>query len=318
MSNNWYALENAEEAVDDTKDIITPFNFYNWLKIGIIIFFIGGTISSFPGFSADTLDIDNERESSMENSEIEETVESFLENPGAHLNSTILFALIIILSAVSLIFTYLSGIFRFIFFQNIADAQESEEVKINILNNFSKHSVNGLKYFLFYLSLVFVSLLTVAIVVGSFIINPFGGVALTLLSLPVFLTIMLGFFFMRSFLIPEMMFNQDQGLVESLNVTYNNILKEWKQSILFFIVKFALDIVISVIWGVAFLTGLLLIIIPVALVGAAFYSIMTILVIIPAILGVLSLIVINYAIQVPLQTFLFDYVLKVYQDIAED
>lgn len=316
MPSEWFALENAEDSVDDAKNLLSPFNGYTWAKIAVIVFFIGGTVSTAPTFSPDGIDVGPEAEN-VEQSQIWDDLQPVFDDPDNYLSSSALFLIGIAFSVLILIGTYLSGVFRFIYFQNLHDNRSVDVAEIKIIDNFAEHAVNGLKYLLVYSAGVMFALLVAASIIGSFLLNPFAGVFTSIISIPLWIIIVLLFFFMRGFLIPEMAFNRDQSVMESINNVYDLVLNQWQQSGIFVIVKTALDIVVSIIWTVAFISGLVLIAIPLLLLGAAMYTVSPILVLIPVIIGLTSVLVLHYLIQVPLQTFIFYYVLNVYEDFVE-
>ena len=309
MSTEWYALENIEDAVEDTKSLLFPFELSDWAKIAIIIIFVGGSMSNFSSSGADFDGTSSDFEGQLGEIFGEEVFETSL-------STGVILGIAIFGLALFLARAYLSGLFRFIYFQNLHDTKNREAEHIAILNNAFKNSRNGLKYLAVFVSVITSVLFVSAAIVGSFYISAGVGVAAVLVSLPFWILVALAFFFIRGFLIPEMMLN-DQSTVSSVKSVYNYILDDWKEAGIFVLVKTAIDIFITIVFVVTFILVLFVLLIPIGILGFILYTITPILAAIPAILAILGVIALYFAIMVPLSTFSFHYVLGVYEDFAK-
>ena len=309
MSSNFYALENIEDAVEDTKKLLTPFELSDWAKIAVIIIFVGGSMANFSSSGTDFDGTNSNFEGQLGEIFGEEIFNTSL-------SAAVILAIAIFGLALFLARSYLSGLFRFIYFQNLHDIKNKESEQIELLDNAFRHGRNGLKYLAVFLSIIASVLVVSAAIVGSFYISVGFGAVITLITAPFWILVALTFFFIRGLLIPEMMLN-DQNTVSSVKSVYNYILDDWKQAGIFVLVKTAIDILISIIFVVTFILGLLILLIPVGILGFVLYSITPFLAIIPAILAIIGIVGLYFAIMVPLDTFSFHYVLGVYEDFAE-
>ena len=312
MPPEWYALESIEDAFEDTKDLLTPFKISIWGKIALITLFIGGSMGSLP--TTGPSDFDGGSNSTIDDFNAEDfsanDLESFI-SPG------LAFGLIFGIVALLIVKAYLSGLFRFIYFQNLEENLGKEEANIRIISSFKDNLGPAVRYFGVFLGVISLGLIGVLGIIGSFFISPVLGIGTIFLSIPLWIIIGLSLFFLRAVLIPEMLLNNKSG-IEGLRQVYGYVLSEWKQAGIYVLVKTGLNMILGIIWSIAFITGLLVIGIPFAILGVALFAVSEVLVVIPIVLGVLSVIVYSLVIEVPVSTFGTHYALDVYKRFAEE
>lgn len=312
MPPEWYALESVEEAFEDTKDLLTPLSLPIWGKIALITLFIGGSMGSLP--TTGPTNFDDAPNSTIDNFNAEDFSTNELES---FMSPALAAGLLLGLVALLLVKSYLSGLFRFIYYQNLENNLGKEENSISIISSFKDNLGPALSYFGVFLAVSAIGLTGLLGMIGSFFINPVLGVGAIFLSLPLFIFIALSLFFLRSILIPEMLLNNKKGW-EGVKQVYSYLRSEWKQAGIFILVKIGLNLVLGTIWTIAFITGAVILAIPFVILGVAFYSVSQALVAIPIVLGVLSVIVYSLIIEVPLSTFGTHYNLDVYKGFAEE
>lgn len=304
---SWYAVEEIDEAFDDTKDFLLPFSLGTWLRMAVIVILTGGFISGVPGLGPSDFD-----ESELNNTTLEDDFDSLrtgdLENIDLQNNTALL--VLGVIGGTVLLFSYLSSVFQFIFFRSVDQANP------RIRNGFRTHWFDGLKY------LIYRSVMAVAWISSIFV--PLAALATesitaVLASLavmtPIWIALYLFSFSVNNYTIPQMS-STDSGFISSTLEGLQNFRAEWKQAGIFLLVKIALGIAVAALSGIINLTALLFIGIPVAIMAVLAYSITPWLAMIPVVLGVLGLMLASLAAAIPLQTYMVQFVLNTYRDFS--
>lgn len=312
MPPEWYALESIEDAFEDTKDLLTPFSLSIWGKLALITLFIGGSMANLP--TTGPTNFDGGTNSTIDDFNTDDFSVNDLE---AMVSPALAIGLVFGLIGLLIIKAYLSGLFRFIYFQNLENNLGKEKNEIRIIKSFKDNLGPALRYFGVFLGVISLGLIGVLGIIGSFFINPVLGIGTIFLSIPLWIIIGLSLFFLRAVLIPEMLLNNKSG-IEGLRQVYGYVLSEWKQAGIYLLVKSGLNIVLGILWTIAFIIGIFVIGIPFAILGVALFAVSEVLVAIPIVLGVLSVIVYSLFIEVPVSTFGTHYALDVYKRFAEE
>ena len=266
----WWAFKPVSTAFEKTKKILLePFNAWTWLKLMVIVFFVGtGTSRLGSQFSSWA----NNNSSSSDTRAVEQAVSSFLANPAVIY--TIL-ALIILLIILVLIFAYLRNVFSYVLINSLTSGD------VRIIRPMMDNLGRGFRLFVFTL---LVGLLTVAVDIGLIIIMAVAVwlaigagtstatgiitlilaicvVCLLLLALIVFSVIM-GIFigFTYDFVAP-MVYFKNMGIVESWKWLWASVKKDWQQYGVYVITRWVLELTVSILS--------LIIILPVALIFIA-------------------------------------------------
>ncbi len=316
-----YALEVLEKAIEDTKKLFKPFDVKNWFKMIFLMLFVGGGISSFLNVLSNSFDflepfiINNPYTAGTT------TIEGFsngITGMITHLNPV--FG--VILSITLLVFLtwhIISNIMEFVF------VKICEQKNIKILDNFKSNIINGFRLTGFKLIIaaiiVTIILMTISIIVPS--LEEFEiFLVLLVLGLPIFIVVSLVLMFTRDFVIVRMV-ELEKTLTESLKDVLKMISEEWKQSIVYIMVKIVLGIAMGIISWIA----LIILLIPIFLIGGVLflltYLLYTELVVLSIVLGVISIIfvlvmigIVIFSIQVPLMTFERYFSMRVYEKFS--
>lgn len=292
----FYAVEELEESFEDVKELLFPFNAVLWLKIAVIVIFIGGGMSSFPGSPGD-IDV-SDSDFDFELPELD-----FVSN-------IVLLSVLVGVIGFVLVFSYISAVFEFIFYQSLNDRN------VAIIENFRKHALNGLKYFLFNLLMIFAWVISFVTILGAVTYSFVLGFMVLLLMIPVWIVFWLISFYVKNMTLPDMVI-KGSGFREGLKNALANLRGETRQSIIFPIVKIFLGIATTLIIGLTVLAGAILLGVPLLLIGVLLYLVWAPLVALPILAGIIGLAVISLGITVPVQTYIYTWVLNVYGNFVE-
>jgi hypothetical protein len=254
------AFHPVSTALDRTKKLLfEPLDAWVWLKLIIIMFFIGSGSSSFNPSNAFRYSSGNPGEFSGES--FSNSISSLLSEP-AVIAAIVLLILAVI--AIILIFSYLRGVFSFVLIDALTTGQ------LHIIKPFKENMGRGLKVFVFnlvmlvisfvfILSMLAVMLLTIFWIVGmsnmaeqrvGMIIVAVGILLFTLLvflAFSVLTSLIIGFFY--DFAIPLMRF-KNMGLTESIMQVLGLVRKEPLEFFVYMVLRWALEAVIGLIFGI--------------------------------------------------------------------
>jgi len=307
----WYATETLGDTYEETKGFLLPFDPRLWLKISVILFFVGGSYGSFPtggtggtGFegSEDVTQGGLFDEVPTDDLTLEE-VRSFLtETQTGRYILAFAIAFIIVL----VFYTYLSAVFTFVYYRSIEDRE------VLLKAGFKRYAVDGFKLFLFNWLIGIVSLASVGALVYAFFFGPYSVGTVALVAVPIWILGWIFGFVVKNFVVPEMV-TREAGFVEALRRSAGYVRDEWKQALVFAVTKFVLAIAASALVGAAFAISLLVLAIPFIIVGVVLYLISEILGAAVSLLFLLALLTAFFLITVPVQTYIFGWVLNVYE-----
>ena len=257
------AFNPVSTALDRTKKLLfEPFDAWLWLKLVIIMFFVGSGGSSFNPTNALQYTTGDDGEFSGE---------LFTNGISSILADTTLLILIVLLIlavlVLTLIFSYLRGVFSFVFIDALTTGQAS------IIRQFRENMGRGFKVFLFNVAVMLVSitvalvliillLLTIFWLIGmgdpetarvGFVMLAVGILLLTIVGFIVFsvvLGLITGFFY--DFAVPLMRF-KNMGLIESIRHVISLVAKEPVEFLVYIAVRWALEAVVGFIIGIIYL-----------------------------------------------------------------
>ncbi|WP_338729442.1 hypothetical protein [Haladaptatus sp. DJG-WS-42] len=303
---SWYAIDDIEDALTATRQFLLPFDLRKWLKLAIIVFFIGGVGGGGGGanFSVPSGD----------------TPSDFppIQEP-ANLAALILIVVAVLL-LIGLLFAIVSAVFQFVF----VDAVRSEEVHIRA--PFGRWFGKGVRLFVFSFLLFLLILAPIFGVVAVFVfaftplllllLLPFLFIVALLLSITLSLT--------TDFVVPVMM-REDLGVLAGWRRFWPILREQWRQYGLYVVLRWllglaagilvaiALAVVFVPILGIGFLLGVALS----AGAGGLTTAVIAFLVVLAIPIGLLLLIYALF-VQVPVATFFRYYALFVLGDSAPD
>ncbi len=308
----WYALDTLEDTFTETKNYLWPFNLSRWLKLGVIVFFVGGQgnslfgqINSFSGFTGEEFNGDGG--SNMPAGDLGQV---FSEEP--ELTAFIL-GIAAVVFLIILFFTFLSSVFEFVFYSSL---HEKEDKNIALWSSFKAHLLDGLKYFAFRWLVIILFIAMIAILVLSFISSIPLGALLTILMIPLWVCIWFVSFAVHHLALPEMVVNE-RGFIDSLRQTYSYVRKEWKQAIAFLLVNIAVGLAASILVGIGFLIVLIILGIPLVLLGVLSFFIHPVLVTFPVLIGLVGLFIIYFVFAIPVQTYIYQWILNVHSGFSD-
>ncbi|MDG6257598.1 MAG: hypothetical protein QCH35_08375 [Methanomicrobiaceae archaeon] len=314
MASTYAAFSVLDAAIDRTKALLWPVDPGVWLRLAVIAFFVGGTGFNIPSGPSYSFSGDEFAGIGPADIGIPGGVPGFL---------VLLLALIF---AVAIVFWMIGAIFQFVF----VDSLRTGEVAIR--RYFGPRAGKGFRLFLFEAGLAVLILLVVAVPIALFIFTA-GGFAsnigalvivpffLLFISAVFVLAILLGLImlFTIDFVVP-IMIRDDCGVIDGWRSAWRIIRTEWKQALVYAVVKFLLGIAVGILMIIAVVVAAIILAIPFVIVGfliAVAGGSVPIYIVLVA-LFVLFLIVAALFISVPFVTFLRYYSLEVLAAIAPE
>ncbi len=256
----WHSIDAVDTAFKRTKSaLIEPFNFWKWIKLGIIIFLLGGSGGgggggNYGGTGQDFGGIDDSGEPLITDSQFSEFSDMFTQ----FLDTYLIFILLGIASIIGimLFLSYISNVMEFVFVHSLVTnvvtfwAYTRQYLRQGF-NLFMIRFVLGLAF----LSIIIISMLPIVLPIldspsdlhfgmligGMFL---FAGV---LLILAIISGIIESFINLS---IPMSMY-QNTGIIAAFKKVLGLFKADWKQIIVYWVVRFFLGIIVGIIVGLA-------------------------------------------------------------------
>ncbi len=257
---SWYAVEALEDAIEGTRELLFPLDASTWLRLAIIVFFLGGTSTASP--------IQSSMRFSSQSGDSLPVVPGNLSIPSESITTAVIvFIAVVVLLA--LFFTVVGSVMEFAFIESLRTRH------VHVRQYAKSHLDQGLSLFAFRFVLFLVILLPVAGIAlvtvpalsyGSANV-PFGPL-LFLLPVLFVLGILVALVdgLTRAFVVPVMVV-RDGGVLDGWKAFWPTLRREWKQYGVYLVLRFfvgvAASFVVSIVGGV--LSVLLLI--PFAIIG---------------------------------------------------
>jgi len=310
----WYALEEVGDAIEETRDLLLPFNFKQLTKLAIIVFLTGsgfniptgfgdagGTGSTTGSVSDFNFDAQTPLEVSLANFDIS--------TPELDSQMAIMGLLIGIIFIVGLPLMLISSVFEFIFYRSLIDKE------INIIQDFSDNFGRGLRYFGFRLIYALFALMAIGAVVLVLLENSALFWAVLLPFIPVLIVMSIFAALTKHFILLRMM-EEEQGLIEAWQSFWPELTSQWRQVVVFLLAHFGLSIVVGAATGAVVLGFTLMAVVPVILIGLILSLIAEVLFLVPVVLGGLIWLAGLLYIAVPFRVYMRYYVILVYHDLT--
>lgn len=323
-----HAIDDIGDAIDATKSFLLPFAARTWLKLAVVVFFIGGG-GGFNGLqNAGNVGGQDQPSSGdqpiFDGSALTE-VESVLAEHTTELVVVLGLAVLLVL-----VFGLLSNFMEFVFVQSLIERE------VHVRRYLRENVGNGLRLFVFRLLLGLVSLTLVFGFLYTAFITVFGGTldnvtpAALLGILPVAIVFVLvisvvqGLLtgFTNVFVVP-MMLTSSRGLLGSWKRLLGSMRYNGKQYLAYLAFSIVLAIGVGIIASILGVVAFLLLAIPFVLLGAVCWfglgggPVALALLAVILVFFVLSLLLASNLIRVPLQSFLRYYAMLVLGDIDE-
>lgn len=310
-----YALEDIGDAIDATRALLWPFEPRRWLKLALVVFFIGGASGTNPfQFSGSTPDTG------------EPPVGPGMPDAIPTIGSPELAVVVAVaagLLLLGLLFTLIGSIMEFVFVRSL------QQETVTIRRYWSKQWRRGLRLFGFRLVFGLLSLLVIGLLVGV-VLAPgylgFGTVSLGLVLLVIPFGIVLAILgglitgFTTMFVVPIMMV-EDRGLISAWRRFWPTLTDQWKQYLVYAVMSFILQIAGGLLASIATVIAAIVVAIPFGILGLLGAGLLLVSQIagwaVLAVVGALfvfALLVLSLLAAVPVQTFLRYYGLLVLGD----
>lgn len=313
-----YAVDNIDDAIDATRAFLTPVDRSQWLKLAVVMLFIG-----LPGANANSVQYSFGGNGAV----------SSVDMPSIVLSPTVwaaIFAVVAVGILLALVFGLVGSVMEFVFIESL------RRETVSLREYWGHHWRRGLRLFGFRLGLfVFVAgtVLLVSLPVLLFVIGPgqigtweILGVVVGLLPLLILLaiTVFLVHGFTTVFVVPIMML-EDVGVLAGWRRLWPSIRAAWKQYLAYAVASVLLSFVGGILFAVV--TGIAAFVLALPFLVLAGVGALLLVVWAPAgwaviafvaLLFVLTVIVLAAVVQVPIQVYLRYYALLVLGDIEED
>ena len=318
-----YAFDDIDDALDATRAFLWPFDLATWLKLALVVFFLGGTGSVNPfQFSS------NVPSTGGPSDPVTPT------GPGLPSLSEIVNALTPIewaivgafVGAVLLLgfgFAFVGAVMEFVFVESI------RHERVSIREYWGERWRQGGRLFGFRLV---VGLLSLAVAGGVVLAAAWplltgdGGFSIALLLLAILVAIGVALVsallngFTTQFIVPVMV-AEDRAVLDAWRRFWPTVTGQWKQYLAYAFMRIVLTIAVGIVVGIATTIAALVLAIPfviVGIVGVALLSVSEIaggaVIAIAIVLFTLILIVLSLLVAVPVQTYLRYYALLVLGD----
>ena len=277
----WYSIDVINAAVKRTKKILLePFDFWKWIKLGIIILFIGGGFGS-TGSNFDPGAFNRpSQDRSLEGPSTGEIINQIIQF--WHQYQTYILIGVAILIFIILIFGLISSIMQFVFVESVVTN------KVMIIDYFKKYMRPGFNLFIIQtiLGLFFLSLFILAMlpVVQSILASPetisFGSILGNIFwffIVIIVLAIISGMIeSLISLSIPLVIYEQS-GLIEAIKKVFGRAGADWKQIVVYWVMRSVLWIAAGIIVGIIAILIFILLFIVIFIMGVILYLILSML-----------------------------------------
>ncbi len=251
-----YSIDALGGAFEKTKKaLIQPFDFWKWVKLGIIIILLGG--SGGGNYSSNSQQFDGK---DFKGESIEAQIEEIFDQIAQFIQQYKTYILIgvVAIVGISLIFSYISNVMEFVFVESLV----SNQVKFWAysgkylglgFNLFIIRFILGLAALLLFIIAMLPIILPVLQSPETFNVGLFIGGMLWFIAVILMLAVIFGI--IDSFInlsIPLAMYN-NTGIIASVNKVYNNCKAGWGHIIVYWVIRIILRVVVAIIVGIPIL-----------------------------------------------------------------
>jgi hypothetical protein len=314
----WWAFKPVTTAFEKTKKLLlSPFDMWTWIKLIVIMFFVGGATR----FGSQFTNIFNSGNNMSGPVGYTNEINNLLSNSNLIM---LIIALVLVIVVVVLILAYLKNVFSFVLIKALATGD------VHVIKPALDNLGRGLKLFVITLLLglftVAVALVFIIIMIACVLIAIKTGVAsasavliVLLLALVfiaalvlfiafcLFMTIVTGFIY--DFVAPVMFF-QGMGAIQACKHVYGLVRKEWKQFGVYVLTRWVVDLCVGIVMTIisipVVLVYIALLIIGVIVVVAVLKTsvVLAVLAGICIVIGTLIFIAIMLVISMPVSVYL--------------
>lgn len=303
---SWYALEKIEDALNETKDFLTPFDFGLWTRLAVLVLLLGGGFNNMPSgnypsqgsgggdFATNSMSLaGSDMTASMHNglmSQGDMMTGAFTEGTGLGL------ALVGLVAVLALAFAVLSSIARFVFFQSVMNKE------VSLRSMFKSNFTNGLQLIGFnILVAVIASIPLIPYLLGLTFESVAGGLLLVV-AVFYWVAVLIATAFVNDFGLP-LMISERINILDATKRALGAVNREKGQAAIYFLTKLGIGIVLGILSLVALLVVFLGLLIPFGILGMIAYVLSPAAAGIVLVLGLLTFGVLSLYIQVPIETY---------------
>ena len=274
----WHSIDAIEGAIHRTiHALIEPFDFWKWLKLGIIAFLIGSGGGGGYNYGNNMSNLGRE-------DKLFSSPDSVIESISQFWNQYIIFILIVVglIICIILLFSYISSLMEFVFVESLVTnvvsfwAYSRKYLGLGF-NLFVIRLILGLSFILLFIITMLPILIPVFNTHGT--IDP----KLFILGLLWFISVLFVFFIASGIIcsfinlsIPLAMY-RNTGIITAFSNIFNAFKSDWKQIVVYWILRFVLSLVIGVVMLIIALIFIFVILIVAIILGLILYSILSVL-----------------------------------------
>lgn len=234
----WYAIDALEDSLEATRAFLLPFDLRRWLKLMVIVFFLGGAGSGGSSVS-----------SNAGNTAVQS--DGFAGPTPVAPDSIpwgLIAGIVAVVLALVLLFAVVGAVMRFVF----VDALRTRNVVIR--RRFSERFGSGLRLFAFEFALFLILFLPMLALVAPVLLG-FGmaSAALVLLAIPFLLLggLVVGVVVLltNEFVVPVMI-AENVGVLDGWRRFWPTLTGEWKQFLVYLVARFVVGLAVGVLVGI--------------------------------------------------------------------
>lgn len=281
---SWYGADAIDKAVSRTrKALFEPFEFWKWVKLAIIIFFLGSGSSNYTGSGNNyRMSPEEFRNTTTLGSDlIHEYIPQNINSPITSFSEYgLLIALIAALILIFLLFFYISSVMEFVFVESLVknDVRFWAYSRKFLRRGFNLFIVRLvlLIIFLVFLGIAALPLITSIMKTSSDLSWPalMGGFV-WFIGVLIVLGLVMGI--ISSFIslaIPVSMY-RNIGILASFKLVFTNFRKSWQQVLVYWVIRFVLGLVVGILIVILFLLLLVALGIIFVIIDVVLYHIFT-------------------------------------------
>lgn len=306
------AVDDLSDAIDATRELLLPVRAGRWLKLAIVVFFLGGGLGTGGGFSGgggDPAPVTDDQPAGPVVEEIPDEVIAM---------AAVLVAIVVVLW---LGYRLIGAIMEFVFIESL----RSREVRVR--RYFGANVGRGLRLFGFR---VVTGLLVLGLVGGPalfFFLNaPTVDAALTslvpllLLGLAVYFVYAIVMRFTSEFVAPIMLL-EDRSVLGAWRRFWGTLTGNWTEYLVYLVLVWILQLVVGIAAGFVVLFGAAILAIPFVILGMVALALGELgvwLAALVAVVGVVTLVLFASLVQMPIRTYFQYYALLLLGDTNAD
>ncbi|MFA9415236.1 hypothetical protein [Natrinema sp. HArc-T2] len=291
-----FAIDDLSDAIDVTRAFLTPIRPWMWLKLALIVFFVGGvstpTYFGGSGFSGPAPETGPDPRTGVDVGEL----------------LPVIIVLAVVVLAIGLGFLFLSSLFEFTLLESLRSSE------VHVRKYTSRNVGHGVRLFGFRVALGLLGLVLFGLPVVAIVFWTSGSVSLGLIAGLALLAIPIGLAFaivdrLTTVFVAPTMLEHELGVVAAWKRFWPTLTAHWTEYVVYLLLVWVLQLVFSVAIGILFV----LLLIPfIILLIIPFIGLVVL------VLGLPVMILSALLLQVPIVIYLRYYALLVLGDTDAD